>query len=113
MGMLNDHRSSTSLVERYIGTEYDKIQELADNMPALLELLAFFKAHTGVTDERLTFTQSTVSTIWVIQHNMNKFPSIRTVDSQQEEIEGEITHIDNMLLKIVFNQPVSGFAYLN
>jgi hypothetical protein len=113
MGYLNDHRSTTSLVERYIGTEYDKIQEIADNMPALLELLAFFKTHTGVTDERLTFTQTNASTIWTIQHNMQKYPSIRTVDSNLEEIEGEVTHIDNMLLKIVFNQPVSGFAYLN
>jgi hypothetical protein len=113
MGYLNDHRSTVSLVERYIGTEYDKIQEIADNLPALLELLAFFKSHTGVTDERLIFAQSVAGTVWSIQHNMQKHPSVQTVDEDLEEIEGEVTYIDDMFLKIVFNQPVSGFAYLN
>jgi hypothetical protein len=115
MGRINSNRSTISLLERYLGTPYDNIQELITNLPAMLELLEYFRTHTvvGAIDNRMTFTQVVASTEWVIQHNMGKYPSVETVDGSKEEITGEVIHTDDMNLTIRFNQPVSGFAYIN
>jgi len=113
MSHLNDHRSTVSLVERYVGTAYDKLMELLKFLPELLELLEYFRNYTGVVDARLTFSQSTPASVWIIPHNLLKFPSIETVDSSLTEMEGEVVHIDNNNLTITFNKPVSGFAYIN
>lgn len=113
MGHLNDHRSTTSLVERYIGTPYDRLMIIVDHLTELLKLLDYYENQGSVNDARYTHTQATVSAVWVVPHNLEKFPSIETVDSSLEEIEGEVTHVDNDNLYITFNQPVSGFAYVN
>jgi len=113
MGHLNDHRSTTSLVERYIGTPYDRLMVIVDNITSLLKLLEYYENQGSVNDARYTHSQTTASTIWTVTHNLAKFPSIETVDSSLEEIAGEVTHVDNDNLTITFNQPVSGFAYVN
>ena len=112
MSHLNDHRSTTSLVERYINTPYDDIKTLLDNLPQLLELLTFFKGYS-VIDARLEIHQAIASDVWTIVHNMHKFPSVETVDESREEIMGEVTHQDDTTLIITFNEPVSGYAYIN
>jgi hypothetical protein len=113
MSHLNDHRSTVSLVERYIGTPYDKIKELLDNLPQLLELLAYYKNEGSVNDATFTYAQTTPSNIWVVTHNLQKFPSVETVDLNLTEMEGEVVHISEDVLEIRFNNPVSGFAYVN
>ncbi len=40
--IVNDQRNTTALVEKYIGTAYDKMAELYDNLPELLELYDYF-----------------------------------------------------------------------
>lgn len=112
MGNLNDHRSTVSLVERYIGTPYDKINQLLANLPDLLALLEFFKSYS-VIDAKLVYDQAQASDTWVVHHNFGKFPSVETVDSSKNEMEGEVVHTDNNTLTIYFNEPVSGFAYIN
>jgi hypothetical protein len=112
VGHLNDHRSTISLVERYIGTPYDDIKQLLDNLPQLLELLAFFKSYS-IVDAKLEYDQSQASDTWVIHHNFGKYPSVETVDNNKNEMEGEVVHTDNNTLTIYFNEPVSGFAYIN
>jgi hypothetical protein len=112
MSHLNDHRSTVSLVERYIGTPYDKINELLDALPQLLELLSFFKSYS-VVDAKLVYDQAQASDTWVIHHNFGKYPSVETVDSDKNEMEGEVVHTDENTLTIYFNKPVSGWAYVN
>jgi len=112
MSHLNDHRSTVSLVERYIGTPYDQIKSLVDNLPQLLALLEIYQ-NASVVDANFTYTQASSTATWVVTHNLNKFPSVETVDSNLEEIEGEVVHISNDQLEIRFNSPVSGFAYVN
>lgn len=40
--IVNDQRNTTALVEKYIGTAYDKMAELYANLPELLELHGYF-----------------------------------------------------------------------
>ncbi len=50
---------------------------------------------------------------WVIAHNLQKFPSITTIDSTGRVVNGEVTYLNNNLVEIAFAFPVSGTAYLN
>lgn len=59
------------------------------------------------------FTQQTPTTMWDVVHGMNLSPNVRTEDLTGGDIQGMIDYIDNNRLKIYFNQPVAGRAYLS
>lgn len=59
------------------------------------------------------FTQSTPSTMWVVQHNMGMNPNVTTEDLLGNDIQGIVEYVDTNSLKIYFNQPTSGIAYLS
>lgn len=67
------------------------------------------------SDLKLNFlyTQSTASSIWVIVHNMNKYPSVSIIDSANNQVYGDIEYIDQNSLKIIFSAAFSGKAALN
>ena len=110
----NDHRSNAGLVQRYIGTAYDRLMILVDNMDALLELLEWFRNQQGAVDSRFEFVQATPATVWnVTAHNMNKKPSVSAEDTLGEDIIGEVTYTDLNNLIITFSAPIAGTAQLN
>lgn len=59
------------------------------------------------------FTQSTVATLWTINHNLGTFPSVTTTDPNGHVILGQVTYVSSNQVTVAFSQPVSGFAYLN
>lgn len=59
------------------------------------------------------FSQSTPSTVWVINHNMGMTPNVFTEDLDGNDINGIIEIMDSNNLKIYFNQPVAGKAFLS
>jgi len=64
-------------------------------------------------DLSFTFTQSAPSSEWVIVHNLNKFPSVSTVDSSSEQVQGTVEYTDLNSLTITFSSSFSGQAFLN
>ena len=64
-------------------------------------------------DKTFEFTQGQPATLWTIQHNLNKFPSVSVVNNNNVVINGEITYIDNNNLTCTFSAGFSGKAYLN
>lgn len=64
-------------------------------------------------DKDYVFNQAVGSVEWVINHSLNKRPSVTCFDSANTPINGQVRHVDNNLLRIFFNNPVSGKAYLN
>lgn len=57
--------------------------------------------------------QGIASNTWVINHNLDKKPSITIVDSADNVIEGKETYIDENTIQIEFNSIFKGKAYLN
>lgn len=57
--------------------------------------------------------QGVASDTWVINHNLNKKPSITIVDSADNVVEGAEKYIDNNTIEIYFNGAFKGRAYLN
>ena len=59
------------------------------------------------------FTQGVPSTLWQIQHDLDKFPSVTTVNTNEVQVFGEVEYIDKNNLNVHFTAGFSGKAYLN
>lgn len=57
--------------------------------------------------------QGIASSVWEIQHNLNKYPSVSVVDSAENEIVVEVKYIDKNNVKITMKGASKGRAYLN
>jgi hypothetical protein len=69
-------------------------------------------AGSGV-DKNYVYHQIVISATWTITHNLEKFPSVSVVDSGGNEVEGDIQFETANVVKLTFNAPFSGTAYLN
>lgn len=85
-------------------TETDRTVTLAyrDNT-TIADLYKFSHIHT----------QTVASALWNITHNLGKFPSVSIVDSANEEVIGEVEHVNNNTLNIRFTAAFSGKAFIN
>jgi hypothetical protein len=59
------------------------------------------------------FTQGVPDTVWDIEHNLGKFPSVSVVNNNDVVINGEVTYIDSNNVQLNFSAGFSGTAYLN
>ena len=55
----------------------------------------------------------TANTAQIITHNLNKFPSVTTVDSGGSHVVGDIQHIDTNSFRITFTASFTGKVYVN
>ena len=68
-----------------------------------------FASHGGTT----THTQGSASSTWTETHNLNKFPSVTIVDSNEEQIFGVVDYQSANTIVLTFSAAISGKAYLN
>lgn len=64
-------------------------------------------------DKHFLFVQSIASDVWEIKHDLNKYPSVTTVDSADSIVIGDVTYIDENNVRLTFSGAFSGKAYLN
>ena len=66
----------------------------------------------GLTGEVQTYNhnQISASTVWVINHNLNKFPHVAVIDSAGSVVHGDVDHIDMNTLEVRFTTAFSGKA---
>ena len=74
---------------------------------------AAFTISSGLEDKNFVFIQGVPSTTWTIQHNLNKFPSVTSVNNNDVQMFGKVTYIDENNLTINFSAGFSGKAYMN
>lgn len=60
-----------------------------------------------------THAQGSVSSLWVINHNLSFQPSVQVVDSAGSTIEGVVSYNSSTQLQVEFSAAVSGTAYLS
>ena len=71
-----------------------------------------------IGDITYTHNQSSTSNTWVVNHNLNRFPSVTVVDSADTIVQGTVVYNSNKQLTITFFSGSSalafqGKAYLN
>jgi hypothetical protein len=64
-------------------------------------------------DKTFVFTQSTPANPWIINHNLDKFPSVTMVLSTGQVGVADVRYIDENNLTITFSGDESGKAYMN
>ncbi len=59
------------------------------------------------------FTQTVAATVWNVNHNLGKFPSISVVDTANTVVTGQYEYTDNNNVILTFSAGFAGKAYLN
>ena len=67
----------------------------------------------AVSDKHYIHSQDAMSDTWIIEHNLDKYPSVTAEDSAHDVLFGNVTYLSRNSLKITFSSAVSGIAYLN
>ena len=68
---------------------------------------------TATGDKNYIYDQISLSTIWTIEHNLNKYPSVTVKDTGGNSYTGEVVYLNPNKLEVHFSVPISGRAYLN
>lgn len=93
-------------VTKEIQTQQDLNQVLANLVSTLLSLYRS-------SDKYFIHDQFSPSSVWVVEHDLEKKPSVTITDSSGNQVEGDIKYISEHKLTITFNFPFSGYTYLN
>lgn len=67
----------------------------------------------NITTSTFVFEQGVASSVWEIQHNLNKYPSVSVVDSAGNEIIAEVRYSDLDNITITMTGAFKGRALLN
>lgn len=60
-----------------------------------------------------THTQMVASALWVVTHNLGYRPAVTVWDTANDQIQGDVDHIDTNTLTIGFSTAISGSAYMS
>lgn len=89
--------------------EYDAVFDVANNRP----IEAVFEITPLIADLNYTHYQEVPSATWEICHKLGKCPSVVVTDSAGTVVMGDTEYVDKNNVKVYFNAPFSGRAYLN
>lgn len=64
-------------------------------------------------DKTYIHKQNSAASVWIVVHNLNKYPSVTVIDSGGSIVMGAITYNSANSLTLNFSAPFSGTAYLN
>lgn len=64
-------------------------------------------------DSSYTHIQNSASTMWEVNHDLGKRPSVSCVDSGGTEFDGEVHYVDDNNLTVLLSYPTSGKVYCN
>ena len=95
--------SGDEILVRLIRTEEELRSKIKD-----LDILK-----EGVYDKAYEYTQSTASDTWIINHNLNKYPSITVVDSGGNQVYGDVKYLNKNTVELKYSYPFSGTAFFN
>lgn len=60
-----------------------------------------------------THVQTTPATVWTIIHNLGYFPNVTVVDTQGEQVEGEVDFTSGSTVIVTFSAAFAGKAFLS
>lgn len=67
----------------------------------------------SISDKNYVHTQAVANTLWTVDHNLGKYPSVRIKDGTGHSVIGDIVDISINQLTIEFSSAQSGVAIIN
>ena len=109
-GKLAKFNGSSTLTDAIENVDYQKAITLTTSGVGE----ASFNGQTlNIPRDSYIHDQQASSSTWVVNHGMNKFPSVNIVDTANDEVIGEVTYNNLNQITIRFSSAFSGKAYLN
>ena len=72
------------------------------------------EAEAGPGDDKTyRHVQTIASEVWIVGHNLGKYPTVAVVDSSGAHIIGELYYISLNQIRLIFSAAISGEAYCN
>ena len=59
-----------------------------------------------------TYTQSQAATVWMIPHDLGRFPAVTVLDTDGNVIMADVQHLSAAVVSIGFAAPLAGKALL-
>jgi len=72
-----------------------------------------FTIPRGDSGGSYTHTQNSVSSTWVVNHNLGYYPQVTVIESGGSNVEGTIVFNSLNQLTITFSVSISGYAYVS
>jgi hypothetical protein len=96
--------------ERTVGKIFNSINDRI----SVIETSETAGSSSGSTsDANYIHNQTVAASIWTVNHNLGKYPSVSIVDSANSVVVGEVDYTDINSLTVLFSGAFSGKAYLN
>lgn len=67
----------------------------------------------GSFNDSYVHIQSQAATQWTINHNLNKYPAVHIVDTNNNEVIGDLQYTTINQVVLSFSEPFSGSAFLS
>ena len=94
------------------GWDWVSATDVVINDPETVQFVTEIAMAAG-GDKNYVWTQSQSAAVWTINHNLNKYPSIRVEDSAGNDVIGDYEYLDANTVVATFTGAFSGKAYLN
>ncbi len=111
-------QAESTVINSRIDEEVARLEDEIEQSVVTIEGSALINASkTGqtvtLTSQTFVFEQGIASNEWVINHNLNKRPSIELVDSQGREFKAYIEYNSDNQCTVLLDSATTGYAYLN
>lgn len=87
--------------------------EMSDTSTNLVQNNTIKSYIDSKADKTYVHNQITASNKWIIEHNLEKYPTIAIIDSGNTTVVGEIEYVNLNLVYVTFNGIFSGKAFCN
>lgn len=84
---------------------------LINDKDYFISLLTYGGATSG--DKNYVFSQDVAANPWIVNHGLNKYPSVSVVNSALETVYGDVDYDSLNQVTITFNGPQTGKAFFN
>lgn len=74
---------------------------------------ALFSISPNIADLNYIHYQDSPQDTWIIQHNLDKYPSVTVVNSAGEIVQADVTYLDSNSIRVEFIGAFAGKAFIN
>lgn len=100
---------SLTILQRSLDILKDETSDIPQDIIDYIDIKIF----ESINNNHFSFRQHLLSDIWIIDHELGKKGSIIITNDNLETIVGIIKYIDDDTIHVLFNQPVTGWAFIN
>jgi len=117
--VLKNNSNGTIAIRAYdLGYHINELHDIEVTSPTEGQVLTYDETlgiweNTSSADKHYTHSQDISASQWVIDHNLNKYPSVQVIDSAGSFCIGKVTHNSVNQLTLDFNASFTGKAYMN